>query len=90
MKSKIFEKLVTLSKFIESSLNFNFKKEIPMNVESKKNKRIYNTYINVRVSDEENKVLNKLLKIFKTCNKSKVIRHLINNNNIVKGNEKFT
>ncbi len=40
--------------------------------------------MNVRLSDVENKLLKQLMDFLKTDNKSKVVRHLINNNNILK------
>ena len=52
-----------------------------------KNKRKYRIYMNVRLSDNENKALNELMEILNNHNKSEVVRYLINNNNIVTGGE---
>lgn len=49
-----------------------------------KNKRKYRIYMNVRLSDNENKALKKLMEILNNHNKSEVVRYLINNNDIVK------
>jgi len=40
--------------------------------------------MNVRLSDNENKALKKLMEILNNHNKSEVVRYLINNNDIVK------
>lgn len=58
-----------------------------MNNKNKKNKRNYSIYMNVRISKKENRKLTELMGLLNTCNKSKIVRYLINNNGIVKGGE---